>query len=103
MGRWLQQIRLFKWKIFFVYTVLVGGAMGALSPDIAFAPIKALIYGMIFGFFMAVFFKRKDDRAKKVAEQISKDQDLVLNVSFFAHIFKCIWFFCFFHIAVSFT
>lgn len=82
MGRWLQQIRLFKWKIFFVYTVLVGGAMGALSPDIAFAPIKALVYGMIFGFFMAVFFKRKDDRAKKVAEQISKDQDLVLNVSF---------------------
>lgn len=60
----------------------MGVSMGMLCSAGCFEPIKAILYGLPFGIFMAFFFSKENADKKLSKEQISSDQDLVLNQSF---------------------
>lgn len=74
--------RHFKFKIFIIYGILMGATMGMLCSAGCFEISKALMYGIPFGCFMAIFFSKENEQKKSSTEQISADQDLVLNFSF---------------------
>lgn len=77
-----KKLKHFKLKIFLLYALLVGIPMGLLCSAGCFELVKALVYGVPFGLFMAIFFSRSQTPKKTYEEQISTDQDLVLNSSF---------------------
>ncbi len=60
----------------------MGVSMGMLCSAGCFEPTKALLFGIPFGCFMAIFFSKETTDKESSTEQLSSDQDLVLNQSF---------------------